>query len=369
MSGTLSDTDQTGLEDGVEEEDRTEADGIDAALSALPDTGGYIQVYHKDEAGDVKYLGQMDPAGFNLDTVRRKFGGGRRYVFDFYGKGRGKARVSRQARRTMYIERLESEDAPANGAAQPPAPALDAQSIAQMMAEAMRPTHEAIARLAERLDHAPQRDSDPTAMMTAMLSGLRDLHQIATPPAAPSQAPPAASNPGGQLSEFRELLNLAKEFTGTGEDDKESTALSFLEKAIDKIATPMVAAAQSQQTRAETPTAVEGQAQPNQENPMQMYVRMLMDSAARDEDPGNWVGLVVDRVPDHVLAQVLADPVGQLSALDERAKTYETWVMELAGLIREELTALNQPNGAGETADAQGGSDAAKSPTDGAPSR
>jgi len=314
------------------------------AVSRLPERGPYVQVYWKDGDGKQQHQGDVPlDDDFSLSEIGRRFGFGRRYVLCFMGKNEDGKWV-RQAQKTYTIEepRRPAESQPAA----PSSPALaglqDPNAIQHVVADAMRPFADGLARLADAISRQAQQppaSSDPTAMVTAMITGLKTLHEISPQPApAPIPAPAPEGNAG--LGQLRELIALAREFTG---EKEEPGTLGFLEKAMEKIAVPMIAAAQKQGAAGAgtrpTPAADVAslpETPPAQENPMQQYVSMLMDSADAGEEAGDWVNLIVSRVPPAVLDQLLADPVNALAALDARAKKHEAWLKDLAAFVVEE---------------------------------
>jgi len=344
-----------------------EAD-IDSALASLPDEDGYIQVKIKDENGDLKYKGNMSPEGFTLDAVRAKFGGGHRYVFDFFAKrARGANRrptMTRIERRTVYIDKTPEEEEAERAARNPQG--LDPQSFATAIAQALSPMYDRIDRLAERVNTAPA-SSDPAAMMAAMAETMRTLHDMTPKP------PRASPETGFDIKNLRELVEVARDITG-GEGGGDKDPIAFLEKLIDKIGGPMAAAAQAQTAlpSAQLPAAAEppphqgerpaANQQTEGVNPMQMYLGMLLQAAAADKNPGNFVGIICDEVPEELLVEILKDPVAQLSRLDPRWKNYESWLMELAEFVKlERAERAKEAQGAdpGETGAGEGETTAA----------
>lgn len=319
------------------EEEEYEESPIEAALALLPANDGYIQVHTKDEhAGEMKYKGTMQPDGFSLEAVRERFGGGHRFVLDFYGKRErnGRMRTERLRRETVYVDKTPDEIAAERAAAAGGGGGgADTNAIVQAITESLRPTQELMIRMLER-QSAPSPASDPGQMMEAVARTMQTLHGMTPAPAAPADT-------GGNLENLLGLLEAARDFT-QGKD--KSDPIEFLREAIKEFGGPLLRAAQQQSAAPQLPAATttrpdsQGGATANEqeEHPLAPYVRYLMEAAAADKNPGNYVMLICDEVPAQVLDQILKDPVNSLAALDPRAKQYEAWITELAGLIVEE---------------------------------
>ncbi len=302
-----------------------EGTDIERVLNELPNPEDYINVWkYSDNGEDRAYKNKMPVKDFSLFRLRDRFGAGR-YHLDFFSR-RGKTKATRVAARTVFID--NENETPGPGASTVPADI--GQNIQTSMQAAMVPVYAILEKLGTLIVESRVPAQDPAAMLLGMTQVLKNLHDV-SPPAAGLSPPPVVA-PDNHLQDMKDMMSLAREFTGGA--GGEHAHLDLLDKMIDKIAMPMIDAAQKQTTEKDQPKDV---ANTGGSNPMKMYAAMLIQSAMKGEDPGNWVGLICDRVPPDVLRELITDPVARLGELDPRAAQVSAWLNQLGSFISEEL--------------------------------
>lgn len=316
---------------------------IERVLNELPNPEDYINVWkYSDNGEDRAYKNKMPVKDFSLFRLRDRFGPGR-YHLDFFSR-RGRAKAKRAAVRTVFID---AENTDTQSGKTDHVPAQNNVDIQSSMQAAMMPVYAMIEKLGTLIVESRAPAQDPSALLLSMTQVLKNLHDVSPPPpiAQAPALPPAADN---RIKEMKEMMSLARDFTGgTGEN----AHLDLLDKMIDKIAVPMIDAAQAQQAQPAQPAGAEQQPTPTarSENPMKMYAAMLIQSALKGEDPGNWVGLICDRVPVDVLREIITDPVARLGELDQRASQVSGWLNQLGSYISEEIEIrISETKGGGE---------------------
>ena len=327
-------------------------DAVAEFRSSLPQTNdAFVRIMRRDENGKARMLpkGKVMLSAYTPDLIEERYGGGE-FVIELYDGQRG---AGAKARPTVFIEgppRLpppEAAAAPPPAAMPPAAPALNpdalAASISQSIAQTLGPVLAALARAIEHTaTHTPAVAAAPAPTLLDLTQALKNMQEL-----VPKPVPAAPVEPGGQLTQLREIISLAREFAGgTGE----TGPMDLLEKAIEKIGVPMIAAIQNQTARTVQPHPQGRPMVPtNALDTLPGFAAELMKSAAAEEPPENWVGLTIDRLPPEILQQLLPDPVPILARLDTRAtqEPYASWLRALAAEVQEALkpdeAAGNQP--------------------------
>lgn len=334
--------------------DDTTEDELQRFLSELPQNEAYVRVCRVDPiTGKLRLCrgGRLDLANYSPDVVEAKWGGGEFKIEVYDGKGAGARR-----RIPVFIEgppKEEGKDDRAGLELGPPGwagrvpdppqapmpPEQLALAISQAIGQALAPVLGSLERTVQSLNTRPAPEASKQPSLVELTEALKNLQEISRPPA--SAAPVAAPT---NVSQLKELLQLAKEISSPGSDD-ETGPLELLNKAIDKIAVPVVEMMRTNPGAGAPGSRPHPQAAPEappampRPHPLQTYVNMLYASFSSDEPPDNWVGLVVDRVPDDQLALLLPDPVPELAKIDPRcaAEPFASWLRDLGNQCAEAL--------------------------------
>jgi len=317
-------------------------DDIAAILAHLGnDTAAHVRLYRENKGGRDAFIQKFSPQewiDFDIDGVQENYGGGnyRVRVYDEKSKVRG--------------NRGFSVEAPprANGAAAPPAPAVDiATVVTQAVTAALGAVMERIAPALQAVAHQPSRSD--------MLAELLQMKQIFAP------AVGAVAAPLDPLDMLQKVLAITKDLAPR--DGETTVADVFLNLAKEfapiigdnikraQQAAPVPGAAPPAPQRAISagpalPPANSPAPQPAEDEAMvsslKWSIGFLVAQAEADHEPGPYAEMVLDNLPAEMLDKSLTMSDEQLLVMlahyDPRVSAHAEWFKRLRGEMRDLLT-------------------------------
>ena len=307
-------------------------------------SGAYVNVYRLAQGKPDAYLIRLAPEDFSIENVKQQYGGG---VYRIRAYRRNELRQSRIFRNDIITvaETKEPDKLPAYA----PAPATDVTSalIASLQ--------DGFSRLgAMILEARPQPETEERMLNKMML-----YKQLFAPAVTATPTAPPMSEMLGAVKEVLALSNSMREYSGEGGGGPDS--MSVLMKALDTFGKPLVegiVAAQAAAPGAPEPQMhhLQPQPQPQQQIPyiqkpgdemmmknvmLKMYLGELCDVASKKADPGLYADVVLDRIPDAALAELImpTDWLEKMIAAQPAVGLHRAWFTELREIVHTELTA------------------------------
>ena len=299
-------------------------------------SGAYVNIYRLSQGKPDAYLIRLAPEDFSIESVKQQYGGG---VYRIRAYRRNELRQSRIFRNDIITiaEEKQAEKAPTLAA---PAPDVASALIASLQ--------DGFSRLgAMILEARPQPETEERMLQKMML--YKQLFAVA--PVGPVSPP--MTEMLGAVKEVLALSNTMREYGGGEGGGPDS--MSVLMKAMDTFGKPLldgIVAAQSQAQPAQVidagqmlPAPVAPAAQPQGEDMVKMMAKMylgeLCNVASKKADPGLYADVVMDRVPEDALAELVmpADWLEKMIAIQPLVALHRGWFMQLREIVHQELTA------------------------------
>jgi len=303
-------------------------------------SGAYVNVYRLVQGKPDAYLIRLAPEDFSIENVKQQYGGG---VYRIRAYRRNELRQSRIFRNDIITvaETKEPDKLPAY--APPPAQDVTSALIASLQ--------DGFSRLgAMILEARPQPETEERMLNKMML-----YKQLFAPAVTATPTAPPMSEMLGAVKEVLALSNSMREYSGEGGGGPDS--MSVLMKALDTFGKPLVEGIVAAQAAA--PSAPEPQMQqpqPQQQIPyiqkpgndmmmknvmLKMYLGELCDVASKKADPGLYADVVLDRIPDAALAELImpTDWLEKMIAAQPAVAFHRAWFTELREIVHTELTA------------------------------
>jgi hypothetical protein len=321
------------LLDGMGED--SAPDALASALAELEDSGGggVVRVERLRDGKRPEFCGEIDVRGFSLLAVQERFGGG-----EFLLRVLNAKRQYRTQTTVAIAQPLKAPEAPG---------ALD--KIATLLSEQQK-------ILSLLVAHGLGGNPGAGQTRAQVLEELKTMREILGGGASPV-------GPEKILEVLRSGIELARETQGGEGDGMYGVIAKAIEVLGPQIGRVLDAAAHSAPGPASPelarPPALAA-AQPERALPvnsplgakrdrqLRLYIAFLLQAAALGETPENFVGLVLDSVPEEVIREFLTegDPVEKLAAFDARVRDKAEWFRALGVLLQEELPNAPGPGGA-----------------------
>ena len=318
----------------------TDEDGIQSVeleLDGLTGSkGAYVNIYRLAHGKPDAYLVRLAPEEFSVENVKQQYGGGVYRIRVYQRNDKNQSRIARTHIITIAEEK-QSAKIPALAA---PAPDVTSALIASLQ--------DGFSRLGTMiLEARPQPESEERMLQKMML--YKQLFAVA--PVGPVSPP--MTEMLGAVKEVLALSNTMREYGGG--DGGGPDSMSVLMKAMDTFGKPLLEGIVAAQSQAQPGQVIEaGQmlsapvapaAQPQGDDMVKMMAKMylaeLCNVASKKADPGLYADVVMDRVPEDALAELVmpADWMEKMIAIQPLVALHRGWFMQLREIVYQELTA------------------------------